>query len=135
MAQPKFVMKIGRRKTASARVTLKSTSDKDTRAVTVNDLPIEAYFPVASQRELVISPLVLTDREKAYSVRVNVTGGGKAGQAGAARLGIARALQTEEPELRAALKDAGYLRRDPRSVERKKAGRHKARKSTQFSKR
>ena len=134
MAQPKFINKVGRRKTASARVTLK-TSAKDAQAITVNGQPLGAYFTVPSQQDLVLAPLRLTERTETYSVVVNVSGGGKSGQAGAVRLGIARALQTQEPELRAPLKSAGFLTRDPRAVERKKAGKHKARKSTQFSKR
>jgi small subunit ribosomal protein S9 len=133
---------IGRRKTASARVILQSAvkseaveGEEKTSIVVVNGQPLEKYFSVASQQDQVLAPLVLADRVSTYSVRINVSGGGKAGQAGAARLGIARAIQAQEPELRGALKAAGYLTRDPRSVERKKAGKHKARKSTQFSKR
>lgn len=136
MAQPKFTSEVGRRKTASARVRLFSKPAGDeTPAILVNGLDLETYFTVPSQRDLVVAPLKLTERTETYTVKVNVAGGGKAGQAGAVRLGIARALQTQEPELRPALKAAGYLTRDPRSVERKKAGKHKARKSTQFSKR
>ena len=122
------------------RVILQSAAGKTegaeaTSKIVVNGLSLEAYFTVPSQQDQVLAPLVLTERAETYSVRINVRGGGKAGQAGAARLGIARAIQAQEPELRAALKSAGYLTRDPRSVERKKAGKHKARKSTQFSKR
>jgi small subunit ribosomal protein S9 len=135
VAQPKFTNTVGRRKTATARITLKSAENKDAAIVVVNGQAIEKYFPLKSERDVALSPLDITERAEAYSVSVNVRGGGKAGQAGAIRLGIARALQTEEPELRAALKSAGFLRRDPRAVERKKAGKHKARKSTQFSKR
>ncbi len=138
MAQ-KLNSQIGRRKTASARIILQSAASVEASEgapkVVVNGLALEQYFTVASQRDQVLAPLVLTERAETYAVRVNVKGGGKSGQAGAVRLGIARAIQTQEPELRGVLKAAGYLTRDPRSVERKKAGRHKARKSTQFSKR
>lgn len=134
MAQTKNINAVGRRKTATARVTLKSAG-KDGAAILVNGKPLEQYFPIKTERDVVMAPLALTERVEQYSVTINVRGGGLAGQAGAIRLGIARALQTQEPELRSPLKSAGYLTRDPRSVERKKAGRHKARKSTQFSKR
>lgn len=137
MAQPKFISEVGRRKTASARVRLfaKAASSEETPTIVVNGETLESYFTVPSQRDLVMAPLKLTERSESYTVKVNVSGGGKSGQAGAVRLGIARALQTQEPELRPALKAAGLLTRDPRSVERKKPGKHKARKSTQFSKR
>ena len=148
MAQ-KLNNQIGRRKTASARVILQGATkvekveaeivegeQTETKAqIVVNGMTLEQYFTVPSQQDQVLAPLVLADRVGTYAVRINVSGGGKAGQAGAARLGISRAIQAQEPELRAILKTAGYLTRDPRSVERKKAGKHKARKSTQFSKR
>jgi small subunit ribosomal protein S9 len=135
VAQPKFINTVGRRKTATARVVLKSADSAENAVVVVNGLALDKYFPVKSERDVVLAPFTVTERGEAYSVTVNVRGGGKSGQAGAIRLGIARALQTQEPELRPVLKSAGFLTRDPRAVERKKAGRHKARKSTQFSKR
>ncbi len=135
MAQTKNISEIGRRKTASARVVLKVIEGKDEPTFVVNGNSVDKYFTVQSHRDVAVSPLVLTEKTETYSVSVNVKGGGKSGQAGAVRLGIARALQTQEPELRPALKAAGFLTRDPRAVERKKAGKHKARKSTQFSKR
>jgi len=135
VAQTKNISEIGRRKTASARVVLKVIEGKDEPTFVVNGNSVDKYFTVQSHRDVAVSPLVLTEKTETYSVSVNVKGGGKSGQAGAVRLGIARALQTQEPELRPALKAAGFLTRDPRAVERKKAGKHKARKSTQFSKR
>lgn len=134
MAPQKLISEIGRRKCASARVRIAVAEEGESKII-VNDLDVDKYFSTPAQRQDVIRPLVVTERLGKYSFLVNVRGGGKGGQAGAVRLGIARALQNVEPELRAALKKAGYLRRDPRVVERKKAGRHKARKSTQFSKR
>ena len=127
----------GRRKTSSARVTL-SPAQADADAGTtfvVNKKTLDAYFPSDIDRMLVTQPLVVTERSGAYSCVVNVRGGGKSGQAGAIILGVARALQLAEPDLHDSLKKAGLLTRDPRAVERKKPGRHKARKRPQFSKR
>lgn len=122
---------IGRRKTSVARVILKNGSGK----VTVNDREFENYFPQLLSREDILAPFKVTQTEDKYDVYVNVDGGGTTGQAQAIRLGIARALVDINPDFRTALKSAGFLRRDPRMVERKKYGRPKARKRFQFSKR
>jgi len=101
----------------------------------INGRTIEDYFPRPTHRQTALSPLVLAGVEGRYDLRVRVRGGGSSGQAGALRHGIARALIEADPELRVSLKRAGYLTRDARIVERKKAGLHKARKAPQFSKR
>ena len=128
----------GRRKTSSARVTLSpavAVEEGNAASFVVNKKTLDAYFPSDIDRMLVTQPFSVTERSGAYSCVVNVRGGGKSGQAGAIILGVARALQSAEPELHDALKKAGLLTRDPRAVERKKPGRHKARKRPQFSKR
>lgn len=122
---------VGRRKTSVARVILKNGSGK----VTVNDREFEDYFPQLLSREDILAPFKVTQTEGKYDVFVNVDGGGTTGQAQAVRLGIARALIDINPDFRPALKAEGFLRRDPRMVERKKYGRPKARKRFQFSKR
>jgi small subunit ribosomal protein S9 len=101
----------------------------------VNGRTIEDYFPRATHRKLALAPLAVAGAEGTYDLRVRVHGGGPSGQAGAVRHGIARALVEADPELRVPLKRQGYLTRDARQVERKKAGLHKARKAPQFSKR
>jgi small subunit ribosomal protein S9 len=121
----------GRRKTAIARIRLASGNGK----ITVNGRPFENYFTLETQRVTATQPLTVTGTAEKFNVRVNVTGGGPNGQAGAVRHGIARALVEVNPELRVPLKRAGFLTRDARIVERKKAGLHKARKAPQFSKR
>lgn len=121
----------GRRKTAVARVRLATGSGK----ITVNGRAFESYFPTEMLRMVVQQPLVTTDSVSKYDVRVNVEGGGPAGQAGAVRHGIARALLEVDTTLRASLKAAGLLTRDPRMRERKKYGQPGARKRFQFSKR
>jgi small subunit ribosomal protein S9 len=121
----------GRRKTSVARVRLASGSGK----ITVNQRPIENYFPVESHRYTVKQPLSVTGSVEKYDVRVNVSGGGPSGQAGAVRHGIARALLLVDANLRPVLKTAGLLTRDPRMKERKKSGQPGARKRFQFSKR
>ncbi|HZW40476.1 MAG TPA: 30S ribosomal protein S9 [Ignavibacteriaceae bacterium] len=128
MAEQIFV---GRRKTSVARVILRNGNGK----FTVNDKEFEHFFPQLLSREDILMPLKLTDNMGKFDVIINVYGGGITGQAQAARLGIARALISLNPEFRAALKPAGMLTRDPRMVERKKYGRPKARKRFQFSKR
>jgi small subunit ribosomal protein S9 len=100
-----------------------------------NGKKIEDYFPRLAHRELALSPLKVSGVEGTFDVRVRVHGGGPSGQAGAVRHGIARALVEADPNLREPLKRAGFLTRDARIVERKKAGLHKARKAPQFSKR
>ena len=100
-----------------------------------NGRTIEDYFPRVAHRILALAPLKVADAEGTYDIRVRVQGGGPTGQAGAVRHGIARALVEADPNLRLPLKRAGFLTRDARQVERKKAGLHKARKAPQFSKR
>lgn len=134
MAQQKAITAIGRRKASTARVSLTPASG-DAVLMKVNGREFEEFFPKGPIQLVVLKPLTLTERKGSYSVSVNVKGGGVAGQAGAVAHGISRALEKAEPELRPVLKKAGCLTRDSREVERKKAGKHKARKSTQFSKR
>jgi small subunit ribosomal protein S9 len=131
MATEKEFLGTGRRKTAVARVRLATGSGK----ITVNGRAFETYFPTEMLRMVVQQPLVTTDSVSKYDVRVNVEGGGPAGQAGAVRHGIARALLEVDTTLRAPLKAAGLLTRDPRMRERKKYGQPGARKRFQFSKR
>jgi small subunit ribosomal protein S9 len=121
----------GKRKTSVARVILRPGDG----ATWINGRTIEEYFPRASHRITVLSPLKVAGVEGTFDLRVRVTGGGPTGQAGAVRHGIARALVEADPNLRVPLKREGFLTRDARKVERKKAGLHKARKAPQFSKR
>jgi small subunit ribosomal protein S9 len=121
----------GRRKTAVARVRLASGSGK----ITVNGRPFETYFPVETLRGTASQPLTVTGTSDKLDVRVNVTGGGPNGQAGAVRHGIARALLKFDANLRPSLKAEGFLTRDPRMRERKKYGQPGARKRFQYSKR
>jgi len=121
----------GRRKTATARVYLRPGTGR----IFVNKRPVEVYFPRATHRMDLAQPLDLTQTGGDYDVYVNVRGGGHTGQAGAVRLGIARALLQVNPDFRSGLKHAGFLTRDARKVERKKYGRAGARRSFQFSKR
>ncbi|SNC62641.1 SSU ribosomal protein S9P [Kytococcus aerolatus] len=123
---------LGRRKQAVARVRLVP----GTGTWTINGSTLEEYFPNKLHQQEVNDPLSLLELKGQFDVMVRVTGGGKSGQAGAVRLGVARALNEIDTELnRAALKKAGFLTRDPRAIERKKAGLKKARKASQFSKR
>jgi small subunit ribosomal protein S9 len=121
----------GKRKTSVARVILRPGDG----TTWVNGRTLEEYFPRATHRTLALAPLKVADAEGTYDLRVRVHGGGPSGQAGAVRHGIARALVEADPELRVSLKREGFLTRDARKVERKKAGLHKARKAPQFSKR
>ena len=121
----------GRRKTSSARVYLKSGKGN----ITVNNRKLDEYFGRKVAQMLVTQPLELVDLSGKVDLDVKVKGGGSFGQAGAIRHGISRALTSYDEELRPQLKKAGLLTRDPRRVERKKAGLVKARKSKQFSKR
>ncbi|MBA2361335.1 MAG: 30S ribosomal protein S9 [Actinobacteria bacterium] len=121
----------GKRKTSIARVILRPGDG----ATWINGRTIEEYFPRATHRTILLAPLKIAEAEGTYDLRVRVEGGGPSGQAGAIRHGIARALVEADPELRTALKREGFLTRDARIVERKKAGLHKARKAPQFSKR
>ena len=121
----------GRRKSATARVWVKPGTGK----ITVNGKDQEQYFARPVLRMVIEQPLVEADRRTQFDVICTVKGSGLSGQAGAVRHGIARALVNYEPGLRSVLKPFGYLTRDPRTVERKKYGRAKARRSFQFSKR
>lgn len=122
---------IGRRKTSTARVYLRPGSGK----IIVNKREMAVYFPLDVKQRTVNDPFRVTSTEGQFDVVVNAQGGGLTGQAEATRLGIARALVQFNEELRKPLRDAGYLTRDPRMVERKKYGQPKARKRFQFSKR
>ena len=122
---------VGRRKEAVARAFLK----KGTGQITVNGKPCDEYFERETLRLAVRRPLVVVGKPEEFDLKVTVVGGGKSGQAGACRHAIARALNELGAEYRALLKPQGLLTRDPRAVERKKYGRHKARKRPQFSKR
>ena len=122
---------VGRRKEAVTRVFL----SKGQGNITVNDKNYKEYFSLVYLQNQVELPFKTIQALDKYDVKINATGGGMKGQAEAAKLGIARALLEVNPEFRPALKAAGLLRRDPRSVERKKPGRKKARRSFQFSKR
>ena len=121
----------GRRKTAVARVFIKPGSGN----IVVNGKPVDEFFSRETGRMIVRQPLVLTGNEGKFDIMVNVTGGGESGQAGAVRHGISKALTYFEPALRGVLKKGGFLTRDSRTVERKKYGKAKARRSFQFSKR
>ena len=122
----------GRRKKAIARVRLIPGGNG---TIVINDRAFEDYFPQGTLQYIVKQPLVAVDVEAKYDVIVNVIGGGYTGQAGAIRLGVARALLEAEENSRPTLKAAGFLTRDPRSKERKKYGLKKARRAPQFSKR
>lgn len=122
---------VGRRKEAVTRVFLAKGDGK----ITVNDKDYKTYFPLVYLQNQVERPLKTVDALNKFDIQINASGGGAKGQAEAAMLGIARVLLEVNPEFRPALKAAGLLKRDPRSVERKKFGHKKARKSFQFSKR
>lgn len=121
----------GRRKSSIARVFLKLGKGE----IIVNDKPVDEYFSRETGRMVVRQPLVLTENEAKFDIKVNVLGGGETGQAGAVRHGITRALIDFSAELKPSLKKAGFVTRDAREVERKKVGFHKARRRKQFSKR
>ena len=123
--------KIGRRKTAVARVYLTDGKGK----ITINKRELDNYFTTPTLRYKVKQPLVLTDNETSFDIKVNVFGGGITGQAEAIRLALSRAMCEINEEHRLILKPEGLLTRDPRMVERKKFGQKKARKKFQFSKR
>jgi small subunit ribosomal protein S9 len=131
MAEQAQYLGTGKRKTSVARVILRPGDG----TTWFNGRTIEEYFPRLTHRSAALAPLKVAGVEGRYDVRVRVHGGGSSGQAGAVRHGVARALVDSDPELRVALKRAGFLTRDARIVERKKAGLHKARKAPQFSKR
>ncbi len=121
----------GRRKSSTARVILKPGNGR----IEVNGREIERYFPIEIVRQQALTPLQAAQMSGRVDIRVNVRGGGVSGQAGAIRLGIARALVSYDEGLRPTLKKQGYLTRDARVVERKKYGLKKARRAPQFSKR
>jgi small subunit ribosomal protein S9 len=121
----------GKRKDAIARVWVKPGTGR----ITVNDKTFEAYFARPVLQMVLQQPIVAANRNGQYDIVATVTGGGLSGQAGAVRHGISKALTYYEPELRAVLKKGGFLTRDSRTVERKKYGKAKARRSFQFSKR
>ncbi len=121
----------GRRKSAVARVFMKSGSGK----IVVNDKPVDVFFSRETGRMVVRQPLELTQHIATFDIMVNVAGGGESGQAGAVRHGITRALIEYDAALKPALSQAGFVTRDAREVERKKVGLHKARRRKQFSKR
>ena len=137
---PKYVKKVdkqgrayatGKRKDAVARVWIKMGAGK----IEINARPVEVYFARPVLRMLIQQPLVAANRQGQYDVVCSVSGGGLSGQAGAVRHGISKALTNFEPDLRGVLKKGGFLTRDSRTVERKKYGKAKARRSFQFSKR
>ena len=130
MAEKAFTA-TGRRKTSVARVWLKQGKG----LITINSRSLQEYFGRETARMIVLQPFDVTQTGTSFDVDVNVKGGGSSGQAGAIRHGITRALMQANPEFRSPLKKAGFVTRDPRAVERKKYGHHKARKRPQYSKR
>lgn len=127
----KVITATGRRKTSVARVFLRHGKG----AIKINTRSLEEYFGRETARMIVLQPFDVTQTKGNFDIEVNVQGGGSSGQAGAIRHGITRALMEANPDLRSSLKKAGFVTRDPRAVERKKYGRHKARKRPQYSKR
>ncbi|MDR2979137.1 MAG: 30S ribosomal protein S9 [Bacteroidales bacterium] len=125
------INKIGRRKTAVARIYMKKGSGQ----ITVNNRDYKEYFPIATLQYVVTQSLGIAGVDGEYDIKANLNGGGMSGQAEALRLAISRALVEINPEIRPSLKSKGLMRRDPRMVERKKPGQPKARKRFQFSKR
>ena len=127
----KTIVATGRRKTSVARVFLKAGKG----SLRINNRTLQEYFGRETARMIVLQPFQVTQTAGNFDIEVNVDGGGNSGQAGAIRHGITRALMEFNPDLRSSLKKAGFVTRDPRAVERKKYGRHKARKRPQYSKR
>jgi small subunit ribosomal protein S9 len=128
---PPLTQTTGRRKEAVARARLRP----GTGQLTINGRAFEVYFPTAAQRMAVSEPLRVADRLESFDIDASIHGGGVSGQAGALRMAIARSLVETDPDMRAALKKAGLLTRDPRRKESKKYGLKKARKAPQYSKR
>jgi small subunit ribosomal protein S9 len=126
-----LVQSTGRRKQAIARVRVRPGSGK----ITINKRDVADYFPSSTHRMILSEPLRLTETDEVYDIDATMDGGGTTGQAGALRLGIARALVALDEELRPTLKKAGFLTRDAREKESKKYGLKKARKAPQYSKR
>jgi small subunit ribosomal protein S9 len=131
MPNSEIYLGTGRRKSSTARVRLQSGSG----SITVNTKPLDEYFGRETARMIVRQPLVLLEMEGTFDINVNVQGGGGSGQAGAIRHGITRALLSYDEELRPMLRQAGFVTRDAREVERKKVGLKGARRRPQFSKR
>jgi len=131
MSEVRYYEGIGRRKRATARVRLYPGDGQ----IAINDKPLDQYFGRFQDRQQAIEPLKLTNNEGRYNLMAVVKGGGITGQAHAIRMGLARALQIIDPELRAMLREAGFLTRDSREKERKKVGLKKARKAPQYTKR
>lgn len=127
----KIITATGRRKTSVARVFLRPGKGK----LTINSRSLDQYFGRETARMIVLQPFGVTQTSGNFDIEVNVQGGGMSGQAGAIRHGITRALMQFDSHLRSPLKKSGFVTRDPRAVERKKYGRHKARKRPQYSKR
>ncbi|MBW2655121.1 MAG: 30S ribosomal protein S9 [Deltaproteobacteria bacterium] len=121
----------GKRKDSVAKVWLTPGNGK----IVINKKDLNEYFELNVTRDLLSAPLILTEKSDAFDVKVTVMGGGKTGQAGAIRLGVSKALELSDPDLRGILKSAGFLTRDSRTKERKKYGKKGARASFQFSKR
>ncbi len=131
MAAEKFYYATGRRKTSAARVFLKPGKGQ----ITINGKTSDDYLRRMQSRMVILQPFDVLNQQEKFDARVTVEGGGESGQAGAIRLGITRALIAFNAEYKDSLKKAGYVTRDPRMVERKKYGKHGARRSCQFSKR
>lgn len=128
--ETRYIEAVGRRKTSVARVRITPSAKT---SITVNDRPFEEYFPIEQMRIDVLS--VFADTTEKFTVTAKTSGGGISSQAGALRLGIARAMTENEPAIRTKLKVKGFLKRDPRAKERRKFGLKKARKAPQWSKR
>jgi small subunit ribosomal protein S9 len=131
MAQENIFYATGKRKNAIARTWIKPGKGE----ITINGRSLEDYFTVYTAKTIISQPLLLTNTQDRFDIKVKVIGGGIMGQAGAIRLGITRALMEYDGDLRPALKKAGFVRRDPREKERKKYGQKGARARFQFSKR
>lgn len=130
-AKEAYILTIGRRKEASARVFLRLGSGK----ITVNKRTFEGYFPREAHRLVINQPIIAAKLKNKLDIRANIKGGGSSGQAGALRHGIARAIVKLDETTKAVIKKEGFLTRDPRAKERKKYGRKRARRRFQFSKR
>ncbi len=131
MAQENTFYATGKRKNAIARTWITPGNGQ----ISINGRPLEDYFRVYTAKTIISQPLMLTNNQEKFDIKVQVVGGGIMGQAGAIRHGITRALMEFDPDLRSALKKAGFVRRDPRQKERKKYGQKGARARFQFSKR
>jgi len=131
MQQENTFYATGRRKTAISRTWIKPGNGQ----ITINNLPVEKYFPIETTRNDMTEPFKITNTVDSYDVKATVVGGGIVGQAGAVRHGITKALVLVNPDFRLALKRAGFIKRDPRVKERKKYGQKGARARFQFSKR